>query len=110
MEEIESKGAVVVQEPIPAKQINMVFGGTLVAYGRGALVVTSIGDNSEMGKIAQNLSETDEQTPLQIKLGNLGGLIAKVSSAVAGLLFIFMVFQMVSKNVLNVDMSGILPF
>ncbi|HBE8554340.1 TPA: HAD-IC family P-type ATPase, partial [Clostridioides difficile] len=36
MEEIESKGAVVVQEPIPAKQINMVFGGTLVAYGRGA--------------------------------------------------------------------------
>ncbi|MDV9719986.1 calcium-translocating P-type ATPase, PMCA-type [Clostridioides difficile] len=110
MEEIESKGAVVVQEPIPAKQINMVFGGTLVAYGRGAIVVTSIGDNSEMGKIAQNLSETDEQTPLQIKLGNLGGLIAKVSSAVAGLLFIFMVFQMVSKNVLNVDMSGILPF
>ncbi|HGL6490765.1 TPA: cation-translocating P-type ATPase, partial [Clostridioides difficile] len=110
MEEIESKGAVVVQEPIPAKQINMVFGGTLVAYGRGALVVTSIGDNSEMGKIAQNLSETDEQTPLQIKLGNLGGLIAKVSSAVAGLLFIFMVFQMISKNVLNVDMSGILPF
>lgn len=110
MEEIESKGAVVVQEPIPAKQINMVFGGTLVAYGRGALVVTSIGDSSEMGKIAQNLSDTDEQTPLQIKLGNLGGLIAKVSSAVAGLLFIFMVFQMVSKNVLNVDMSGILPF
>ncbi|MGO0883650.1 calcium-translocating P-type ATPase, PMCA-type [Clostridioides difficile] len=110
MEEIESKGALVVQEPIPAKQINMVFGGTLVAYGRGALVVTSTGDSSEMGKIAQNLSEADEQTPLQIKLGNLGGLIAKVSSAVAGLLFIFMVFQMVSKNVLNVDMSGILPF
>ncbi|NMS90042.1 calcium-translocating P-type ATPase, PMCA-type [Clostridioides difficile] len=110
MEEIESKGALVVQEPIPAKQINMVFGGTLIAYGRGTLVVTSIGDSSEMGKIAQNLSDTDEQTPLQIKLGNLGGLIAKVSSAVAGLLFIFMVFQMVSKNVLNVDMSGILPF
>lgn len=110
MEEIESKGALVVQEPIPAKQINMVFGGTLVAYGRGRLVVTSIGDSSEMGKIAQNLSDADEQTPLQIKLGNLGGLIAKVSSAVAGLLFIFMVFQMVSKNVLNVDMSGILPF
>ncbi|MDB0441378.1 calcium-translocating P-type ATPase, PMCA-type [Clostridioides difficile] len=110
MEEIESKGALVVQEPIPAKQINMVFGGTLVAYGRGALVVTSTGDSSEMGKIAQNLSEADEQTPLQIKLGNLGGLIAKVSSAVAGLLFIFMVFQMVSKNVLNVDMSGVLPF
>ncbi|MGX9758614.1 calcium-translocating P-type ATPase, PMCA-type [Clostridioides difficile] len=110
MEEIEAKGALVVQEPIPAKQINMVFGGTLVAYGRGRLVVTSIGDSSEMGKIAQNLSDADEQTPLQIKLGNLGGLIAKVSSAVAGLLFIFMVFQMVSKNVLNVDMSGILPF
>ena len=110
MEEIESKGNIIIQDPIPAKQINMVFGGTLIAYGRGIMVVTSIGDESEMGKIAQHLSDPDEETPLQIKLGNLGGMIAKVSSAVASLLFIFMIFQSVSKGILNVDTSGFMPF
>ena len=110
MEKIESKGEIIEQEPIPAKQINMVFGGTLVAYGRATMVVTTIGDNTEMGKIAQNLCDEDEETPLQAKLGNLGGMIAKISSAVAGLLFIFMVVQMVMNDVLNVDMSGVMPF
>ncbi|WP_419725353.1 calcium-translocating P-type ATPase, PMCA-type [Terrisporobacter petrolearius] len=110
MEKIESKGQTIEQEPIPAKQINMVFGGTLVAYGRGTMAVTSIGDNSEMGRIAQNLSDEDEETPLQLKLGNLGAMIAKVSSGIAGLLFIFMIFKMVMNNTLNVDMSGFMPF
>ncbi|MCC3869749.1 calcium-translocating P-type ATPase, PMCA-type [Terrisporobacter mayombei] len=110
MEKIESKGQIIEQEPIPAKQINMVFGGTLVAYGRGTMVVTSIGDNSEMGRIAQNLSDEDEETPLQLKLGNLGAMIAKVSSAIAGLLFIFMIFKMVMNNTLNIDMSGFMQF
>lgn len=110
MEKIESKGQTIEQEPIPAKQINMVFGGTLVAYGRGTMVVTAIGDNSEMGRIAQNLSDEDEETPLQLKLGNLGAMIAKVSSGIAGLLFIFMIFKMVMNNTLNVDMSGFMPF
>ena len=110
MEKIESKGQTIEQEPIPAKQINMVFGGTLVAYGRGTMVVTSIGDNSEMGRIAQNLSDEDEETPLQLKLGNLGTMIAKVSSGIAGLLFIFMIFKMVMNNTLNLDMSGFMPF
>ena len=110
MEKIKSKGKVIEQDPIPAKQINMVFGGTLVAYGRGTMVVTSIGDNSEMGKIAQNLSDENEETPLQLKLGNLGAMIAKVSSAIAGLLFIFMIFKMVSNDTLNVNMSGFMPF
>ncbi|HSQ88205.1 calcium-translocating P-type ATPase, PMCA-type [Romboutsia sp.] len=110
MEKIESKGQIIEQEPIPAKQLNMVFGGTLVAYGRAKMVVITIGDDTEMGKIAQNLSQEDEETPLQAKLGNLGGMIAKISSAVAGLLFIFMVIQMVMNGILNLDMSGIMPF
>ncbi|MDR1773430.1 MAG: calcium-translocating P-type ATPase, PMCA-type [Clostridioides sp.] len=111
MEKVESKnGEILIQDPIPAKQINMLFGGTLIAYGRGEMLVTSTGDATEMGKIASNLSESEEQTPLQLKLGNLGAMIAKISSAVAGLLFIFMVFQSASKGLLNIDMSGVVPF
>ena len=109
MEKVETKDGIKELEPIPAKQINMVFGGTLVAYGTGMMVVTSIGDNTQMGDIAKNLSEEDEETPLQIKLGHLGGLIAKVSSAIAGLLFIFMVVRMV-MNGLKIDTSGVFAF
>lgn len=109
MVEIPYGDTVMVQEPIPAKQKNMVFGGTLIASGRGVMAVTSIGDSTEMGKIAQNLDDEGE-TPLQIKLGNLGGMIAKASSAIAGLLFIFMTARLILVDGLNIDMSGFMPF
>lgn len=110
MEKIESKGKVIIQDPIPAKQINMVFGGTLVAYGRGKLVVTSTGDDSEMGKIASNLEDNDVETPLQVKLGDLGGKISKASSCIAGILFIIMLIKMILSHTLSIDTSGIMPF
>ena len=109
MEKVETKDGIKELEPIPAKQINMVFGGTLVAYGTGMMVVTSIGDNTQMGDIARHLSNDEEETPLQIKLGNLGTMIAKISSAIAGLLFIFMVAKMV-LNGLKVDTSNVFAF
>ncbi|AYF54125.1 calcium-translocating P-type ATPase, PMCA-type [Clostridium novyi] len=110
METIERKGKTIVQDPIPAKQINMVFGGTLVAYGRGKLVVTSTGDSSEMGKIAKNLEEDNLETPLQVKLGDLGSKISKASSAIAGILFIIMLVKMLLAHNLHIDTSGFLPF
>ncbi|MGN0143552.1 MAG: calcium-translocating P-type ATPase, PMCA-type [Clostridium sp.] len=111
MEEIQAKdGSKKIQDPIPAKQVNMAFGGTLIAYGKATMVVTTIGDATEMGKIAQTLQIEDEETPLQVKLGGLGGTIAKVSSAIAGLLFIFMVVKMILSHSLDVDTSGIIPF
>ncbi|CEN25886.1 calcium-transporting ATPase [[Clostridium] sordellii] len=110
VEEIEAKGEKVEQDPIPAKQINMVFGGTLVAYGRGTMIVTSIGDNTQMGEIAQNLNVEQEETPLQIKLGDLGSKIAKVSSAIAGLLFIYMVGHMVIAKTLHINTSSPVAF
>lgn len=109
MEKVQTKDGIKELEPIPAKQINMVFGGTLVAYGTGMMVVTSIGDNTQMGDIARHLSDAEEETPLQIKLGNLGGMIAKISSVIAGLLFIFMVAKMV-LNGLRVDTSSVFGF
>ncbi|NGZ76365.1 cation-translocating P-type ATPase [Saccharibacillus alkalitolerans] len=48
---------------------NMVFSGALVVYGRGTLVVTGTGANSEIGKIAGLLESAEaKQTPLQRKL------------------------------------------
>ena len=52
---------------------NMVFSGSFVTYGRGQFVVTSIGMETEMGKIATLLKTTEEKkTPLQVSLDQFG--------------------------------------
>lgn len=106
IEEIESKGKTIFEDPIPAKQVNMVFCGTMVAYGRGKLVVTSIGDKTEIGKIAQELGDKDKETPLQAKLGELGGQIAKASSIIAALLFLFILIKLIIGNKLSINTSA----
>ncbi|WP_270940734.1 calcium-translocating P-type ATPase, PMCA-type [Romboutsia lituseburensis] len=110
MDVIYGKTEIMEQDTIPAKQINMVFGGTLVAYGRGIMVVTSIGDSTEMGKIAQNLGEDNVQTPLQIKLGKLGTKIASISGLVATLLCLYMIIEMQLKGQIQINTSGFIPF
>lgn len=50
-------------------QINMVFSGSLVTYGRGIAVVTGVGTGTELGKIADLMNNTAERkTPLQITM------------------------------------------
>ncbi len=52
---------------------NMVFTGTIVAYGRGKAVVVSTGMNTEFGKIAKMVQATStEQTPLEKRMGSVG--------------------------------------
>ena len=55
---------------------NMVFMGSTVVYGRGKAVVTAIGMETEMGKIADALAHAEEgKTPLQIKLAGLSKIL-----------------------------------
>ena len=55
---------------------NMVFMGSTVVYGRGKAVVTATGMDTEMGKIADALSQAQEgKTPLQTKLGQLSKIL-----------------------------------
>ena len=55
---------------------NMAYMGSTVTYGRGSMVVTDTGMNTEMGKIADALSRAEQgQTPLQIKLSQLSKIL-----------------------------------
>ncbi|MPZ51649.1 MAG: HAD-IC family P-type ATPase [Acidimicrobiia bacterium] len=54
-------------------RVNMVFNGTAVTRGRARAVVTGTGMDTEMGRVAQLLGETEEEaTPLQREVGNIG--------------------------------------
>ena len=68
---------------------NMVYSGSTVVYGRGKAVVTGTGMDTEMGKIADALSQAeDEQTPLQIKMAELSRFLTKLVIGISVLVFI----------------------
>jgi Ca2+-transporting ATPase len=69
-------------------RVNMAFMNTSVTRGRGEMIVTSTGMNTEMGNIATLLNKTEaDKTPLQKQLDRLTIVIA----ALAGVAFILMV-------------------
>lgn len=69
---------------------NMVYMGSSVAYGRGKIVVTATGMDTEMGKIAHVLSNTKEsQTPLQVKLSQLSKVLSLLVVGICVFIFLF---------------------
>lgn len=71
-----------------ADKSNMVFTGSFVTNGRGKVIVTAIGMETEIGKIA-NLLDTakEKKTPLQVSLDHFGENLALGISIIC--LFIF---------------------
>ncbi len=83
---------------------NMCYMGSTVVYGRGKAVITGTGMNTEMGKIADALAQTqEEQTPLQRKLDQLGKTL---SWLVLGICVFIFAFNLIMKG--NYSLSGIL--
>ncbi|MCL2522184.1 MAG: calcium-translocating P-type ATPase, PMCA-type [Erysipelotrichales bacterium] len=72
---------------------NMVFSSTIVTKGRGKAVVSAIGMNTEVGKIAQLLNEEKEAlTQLQKKLLNIGRVIGLVAITICLIVFALELF------------------
>ena len=66
----------------------MVFSGSFVTYGRGTVLVTDIGMQTEIGKIANLLESAQEKkTPLQASLDNFGKKLAFIIIIIALLIF-----------------------
>ena len=73
---------------------NMVFSGSFVSYGRGSFLVTGIGMNTEVGKIASLLKSTSEKkTPLQMNLDNFGQKLSILILVFCAILFGISVFR-----------------
>ena len=87
-----------------AERLNMLYSGTMVVEGRAIAIVTTIGDKTEMGKIADELKgELTSQTPLQQKLAYLGKMITIIGSLVAFGIFLFEVFNMYQQGTLGLE-------
>ena len=85
---------------------NILFSSSLVTYGRGKGIVVETGMNTEVGKIAKMIDETEKSdTPLQTKLNNLGktlGIAALVLCAI-----IFVVGTLYGKEPIHMFMTAV---
>ncbi len=67
---------------------NMIYMGSTVVYGRGSAVVVGTGMNTEMGKIADALTQAqEEQTPLQKKLAQLSKVLTYLVIGICVIIF-----------------------
>ncbi|MCD8224604.1 MAG: cation-translocating P-type ATPase [Clostridiales bacterium] len=81
---------------------NMLYMGSTVVYGRGKAVVTAIGMDTEMGKIADAIAQTEEGlTPLQIKLNQLSKILTWL---VLGICVAVFAIQIIRAGSLNFDL------
>jgi len=85
---------------------NMLFSSSLITYGRGKGIVVETGMNTEVGKIAKMINDTkDSQTPLQIKLNNLGKTLGIVALLICVIIFIVGISY--GKAPLNMFMTAV---
>ncbi|MCM1540784.1 MAG: cation-translocating P-type ATPase [Blautia sp.] len=73
---------------------NMAYMSTIVTYGRGEGIVTAVGMQTELGQIAEMITNAkEEMTPLQKRLGELGKVLSFLSLLLCAALFGLAVFQ-----------------
>lgn len=89
------KTAEVLEKECPlADRINMVYSGTLVTYGRADVLVTGTGMDTEIGKIAQLMNDTQEKkTPLQVSLDDFSKKLATLIIGICVLVFGLQLYQ-----------------
>ena len=89
------KSTAAISEDVPlGDRTNMLFSGSFVTYGRGKAVVTDIGMETEVGRIAGLLKSTSEkQTPLQANLEDFGKKLSVLILVFCGILFAINVFR-----------------
>ncbi|HAP20026.1 MAG TPA: ATPase [Lachnospiraceae bacterium] len=85
----------VLDEEVPlAERSNMVYSSSLVTYGRGVVVVTGTGMDTEIGKIASLMNATREKkTPLQVSLDQFSSKLAMVIMVICVIVFALSLYR-----------------
>ncbi|KAJ5723367.1 hypothetical protein N7488_001402 [Penicillium malachiteum] len=80
--------------------------GSKVLEGVGTYLVTSVGPYSTYGRIMLSLQTSNDQTPLQVKLGRLADWIGYLGSAAAIILFLILLFRFIADLPSNTGNSA----
>ncbi len=87
-----------------AERANMLYSGCFVSAGNGRMLVTGVGNDTEFGQIAQELSSIEKTTtPLQEKLDKLGKQITVLGASAAAIVFLIELVQFMLRGQLNLD-------
>ena len=85
-----------------AERRNMLYSGCFVSSGTGKAVVTAVGNNTEFGQIAKELSSIEKDTtPLQEKLDRLGKVITVLGAAAAFVVFAIQIVGFAMSHTMN---------
>jgi Ca2+-transporting ATPase len=84
---VEKTAAVLPETTLPlGDRRNMIYGGTIAAYGRGRAIVAATGMSTEFGQIARMVESVDAgRTPLQENLDRLGATLGKAALVVVAI-------------------------
>lgn len=83
---------------------NMLFMGSTIAYGRAKAVVVATGMATEMGKIANVLAQAkEEETPLQIKMGQLSKVLTVGILIICVVMFAFNLVKAFVTNTVSAE-------
>jgi Ca2+-transporting ATPase len=109
---VQKDAGIRLDENIPlGDRRNTAFMGTLVSYGRGRGVVVATGMRTQIGLIAEMLSNVEqEQTPLQRRLDDLGKILGWASLAICGVVFIVAVIRNTDFSLLTTAGGGLLTY
>ena len=104
---VEKNAEVLSRDEIPlSDRKNMVFGGTLVTYGRAIAVVTATGMDSELGNIANLMENTQaKETPLQKSLDKFSGKLAIIIITICIIVFVLEIYR--NESILNALMFAV---
>ena len=84
-----------------AYPVDVILRSTMVMNGHGEAIVTAVGDQTEIGRVAKDSTEeTDVVTPLNKQLNKLAALISKVGTVIAIAVFaIFLTHDILTQSV-----------
>ncbi len=98
---VEKNNEIITHDVLISEQKNMIFSGTILVNGKIEAVVTNIGMNTQLGRIANSLNnDTEPLTPLQVKVN-------KVSKFILYIAIILVTFVLIYSIINNYDILTI---
>ena len=104
---VEKNAKLIIPHDAPiADKLNMVFSGCSITYGRAIARVVATGMYTELGKIANLLSnEKETKTPLQQKLAKLGKYLGAIALLACAVIFLVGIWS--KMDIMDVFMTAV---